>query len=303
MRSTRLDVQSVPHVPEKIQSRSILLDFPFGQKAEVEEIVQITERRLSPPSDPIGGVVVAKPAFSLFDVGLEKKQGLSEILMPLLHQLSLLLNEGRDILQQLAPHGVGKLMEELAVPAEKPTGEHRGADRDIRSTHGERIPDGAGRAPEFPSRIPQPILQPLGHGRHIRRKLVSIQDQEIQIRMNRHLPTRKPTHRDDAEIVIQNATLHENTLFTQRKKTADQPIHEVGIALIDSPAGTGFTMQFGQVLAHKTQTFPHQAGDNPIRLGGIARKFIRADFHVGGCVQRVFSSRRVDAVRWRPWFR
>ena len=267
----RHQVKLVSDPPDEIQGIPEFAHFGLGQQSEMQQVVQVAERGLGAASHPISRVVIPERARSLLDVRLQQKEGFAVLTMPPFEQFGLLAHKGAHILKQLATNGIGKIVKKFAIPAEEARGEHGSPHGDIGAPHGQGILDGSSRAAHGQAGIPKPVLEALGDTCHVGTQLVPVDDQEIDVRVNRHFPAGEAPYRHHRDTRLQFPALGEDEFLCYREESADQAIRHVGVRFIDEAPRARLPMQALQVAPAGLEVGTNRRGNRALQ--GQIRRF------------------------------
>ena len=253
-------------------------------------------------------MIVAQGPGALLHVRLQQEERLPVAHVTFVQDLQLLANEGFGVREELAPDRVGELVEELTVAAQVADREHRRAHRHVRPPHVDGVVDGAGRTSERHPGVPQPVLQPLRHRGDVRRELVAIDDEQVDVRVDRHLPAGIAPDGHHAERLADLTPLREEALLGHLEEPAHHPIREIGVGLVHDAAGLRSLVQNAQMLTDLLEVGAHGRRDRTVAIL-LGVDLLQETVDLRGRHQRAptggssDSFRRASRVRPRPPFR
>ena len=148
-------------------------------------------------------------------------------------------------------------VEEHAAPHQESRRQHRGAHGALGPGELNGLVYGSGRAAHRDLRVPQPVLHPLGDGGDVGCELVSVQEEQIDIRVDAHLAARVAPHRHHAQFARLSSLAAEIMLLGQVEESAHEAIDQIGMGLVDGATAGAGCVQRAQILPRLFQIRAH----------------------------------------------
>ena len=217
-------------------------------------------------------MIVAQATGPLLDVGLQQKERVAELLLAKAHELALLESEGQRIGQQLAADPVGEDVKELAIAAQEARGQDRRPHGHVLAAELDRLLQGAGRAADPEPRVPEPVLEPLRDEAQVGRQLLAVQDEQIDVGMDRHLPPREAADGDRADALLEDSAPGNMNALGEVEEPANQAVGEIGVRLVHPAPGARAAVQGGQIPAYLREIATHRRHDRRLARVGLYRE-------------------------------
>ena len=126
-------------------------------------------------------------------------------------------------------------MKEFAVPTQETCCQYCGSHGDVFEPEHNGLFDRSRRTPDPQSAVPQPILKPLRDVFDERRQMIAVENQEIDIRMNRHFSACITTYGNDGEMIpFHDAVTLEVDLLGETEEAPNHAIDQIGVGLVDA---------------------------------------------------------------------
>ena len=182
-----------------------------------------------------------------------------------------------DVREQLAPDRVGELVIEDRIPGEEARVEDAGEDGVVGAREFERIRDGPRRAADREARVPEPELDPLGEPRHVRRDGAFVEQQQVDVRVDRHLAARVAADGEQRRARRHAAFLGEPLALGDAIEAPHQAIHQIGVEAVHARTGARSAMHLGEVLARRGEVAADRA-QHVDRIAAVRRRPALAEF-------------------------
>ena len=192
-------VQVTAHRPEKAARPVELAQGVAGQHAVLDQVGGIPDP-VEELAEPEQGLQVAQAALAFLDVGLEQIAAVAGALVPGVALGELGLDEhGAHACDHLALEALAQPVEGRLVAPQEARLEQAGADPDVGAGKAQALVDRAGRLADLEAQVPQLVEQELDHLLAVRRALVGVEEQEVDVGVGRQLAAAVAADRDDRE--------------------------------------------------------------------------------------------------------
>ena len=267
--ATAEKVERVADPQQEVTRRLQFSELRLGENTLHREFAAARDLELD-LRDPQGRVQVAQPALPFLHLGFEKVDGVSILVVTPLALREFFAHElvGSTRLD-LAVENRLEFLGQRHVAADPTRIDERGLDLGIGGREGHAIAQAAHGIADLEAQIPELVENRLGDGLDVRRDLVRVEEEQVDVRERVHLPTAVAALRQDCAALVELDVALAVARGRRVEQEPDEPVDVVGVPLDERDATRPALVPLPERTARRGDESARRPGD--VIEGRVAR--------------------------------